>query len=34
VFFTALGYKREYDSNPSLVKYILGGILWATGESK
>lgn len=29
VFFTALGHKKEYYSNPLLVSHILGGVLWA-----
>jgi uncharacterized protein len=34
VFYTALGHKPEYYSNPLLVKHLLGGILWAMGEGK
>jgi uncharacterized protein len=33
-FYTALGHKIEYYSDPKLRKHILGGILWAMGETK
>jgi type 1 glutamine amidotransferase len=31
-WYTALGHKPEYYSDPRLAKHILGGILWAMGE--
>ena len=31
-WYTALGHKPEYYSDPKLTKHILGGILWAMGE--
>ena len=34
VFYTALGHKKEHYSEPLLVKHILGGVLWAMGDSK
>jgi type 1 glutamine amidotransferase len=33
-WYTALGHKSEYYSDPKLTKHILGGILWAMGETK
>jgi type 1 glutamine amidotransferase len=33
-WYTALGHKKEYYSDPILTKHILGGILWAMGETK
>ncbi len=33
-FYTALGHKKEDYKNPLLLKQILGGILWAMGESR
>jgi uncharacterized protein len=33
-FYTALGHKKEDYTNPLLYNHILGGILWAMGESK
>jgi type 1 glutamine amidotransferase len=33
-WYTALGHKAEYYSDPKLTQHILGGILWAMGESK
>jgi type 1 glutamine amidotransferase len=32
-WFTALGHSKEDYSNPEYTKHILGGILWAMGES-
>ena len=32
-WYTALGHKPEYYSDPKLTKHILGGILWAMGEN-
>ncbi len=32
-FYTALGHKKEHYSDPRLTRHILGGILWAMGES-
>ena len=34
VFYTSLGHKKEYYSDPNLQKHILGGILWAMGADK
>jgi type 1 glutamine amidotransferase len=31
-FYTALGHKIEYYSDPNYVKHLLGGILWVLGE--
>jgi type 1 glutamine amidotransferase len=33
-WYTALGHKPEHYSDPKLAKHLLGGILWAMGESK
>jgi len=33
-WYTALGHKSEYYSDPKLNQLILGGILWAMGETK
>ena len=33
-WYTALGHKSEYYSDPKLSKLILGGILWAMGDTK
>ena len=33
-WYSALGHKGEYYSDPRLSKFILGGILWAMGETK
>ena len=33
-WFTALGHKKEYYSDPNFMKHILGGIQWAMGEKK
>ncbi len=33
-FHTALGHKIEHYSDPLLYKHILGGILWAMGETE
>ena len=33
-WYTALGHKPEHYSDPKLTRHILGGILWAMGESK
>ena len=33
-WYTALGHKKEHYSDPILTKHILGGILWAMGETK
>jgi type 1 glutamine amidotransferase len=33
-WYTALGHKPEHYSDPKLTKHILGGILWAMGETK
>ena len=33
-WYTALGHKAEYYSDPKLTQHILGGILWAMGEPK
>jgi len=33
-WYTALGHKSEYYSDPRFTKHILGGILWAMGETK
>jgi uncharacterized protein len=33
-FYTAIGHKIEHYSDPNLRKHILGGILWAMGETK
>jgi len=33
-WYTALGHKPEYYSDPKFTKHILGGILWAMGENK
>jgi type 1 glutamine amidotransferase len=30
-FYTALGHKKEYYSDPVFVKHLTGGILWAAG---
>jgi len=32
-WYTALGHKGEYYSDPRLIKHIMGGIRWAIGES-
>jgi type 1 glutamine amidotransferase len=32
VFYTSLGHKKEYYSDPNLQRHILGGILWAMGQ--
>ena len=29
VFYTALGHKKEFYSDPMFVKHLTGGILWA-----
>ncbi len=31
-FYVALGHKKEYYSNPTMLKLILGGIQWAMGD--
>lgn len=33
-WYTALGHKSEYYSDPKFTKLLLGGILWAMGEPK
>jgi type 1 glutamine amidotransferase len=33
-WYTALGHQPEHYSDPKLTQHILGGILWAMGESK
>jgi type 1 glutamine amidotransferase len=33
-WYTALGHKPEHYSDPKLTRHLLGGILWAIGESK
>ena len=33
-FYCALGHKKEHYKDPTLVKIIKGGILWAMGEGK
>ena len=33
-WYTALGHKPEHYSDPLFAQHILGGILWAMGESK
>jgi type 1 glutamine amidotransferase len=33
-WYTSLGHKSEYYSDPKLTKLLLGGILWAMGDSK
>jgi len=33
-FYTALGHKKEYYSDPIFVKHLTGGILWAAGLEK
>ena len=33
-WYTALGHKPEHYSDPQFTQHILGGILWAMGESK
>ena len=33
-FYTALGHKKEYYSDPNYVKHLTGGILWAAGMPK
>jgi type 1 glutamine amidotransferase len=33
-WYTALGHKPEHYSDPRLTQHLLGGILWAMGESK
>ncbi len=33
-WYTSLGHKSEYYSDPKLTKLLLGGILWAMGSSK
>lgn len=33
-FYTTLGHKQEHYSDPKLMKHILGGILWAMGDTK
>jgi len=32
-FYTALGHQKEHYSDPRLTRHILGGILWAMGET-
>jgi type 1 glutamine amidotransferase len=32
-FYTALGHKKEHYANPLLARHILGGILWAMGDT-
>jgi len=32
-WYTALGHKPEHYSDPKLTQHILGGILWAMGQS-
>jgi uncharacterized protein len=32
-WYTALGHKSEYYSDPKLTKHILGGILWSMGKN-
>ena len=31
-FYTALGHKKEYYSDPNFRKHLLGGIQWAMGK--
>jgi type 1 glutamine amidotransferase len=33
-WYTALGHQKEHYSDPVLMKHLLGGILWAMGETK
>jgi uncharacterized protein len=33
-WYTALGHKPEYYSDPKLTQHLLGGILWAMGDTK
>ncbi len=33
-FYTALGHKIEYYSDPKFQRHVLGGILWVLGEDK
>jgi uncharacterized protein len=33
-WYTALGHQKEHYSEPMFTKHLLGGILWAMGESK
>ncbi|HWX18849.1 MAG TPA: ThuA domain-containing protein [Candidatus Binatia bacterium] len=33
-WYTALGHQKEHYSDPVFTKHILGGILWAMGETK
>jgi type 1 glutamine amidotransferase len=33
-WYTALGHKPEHYSDPKLTRHLLGGILWAMGETK
>ena len=33
-WYTALGHKSEYYSDPKFTKLLLGGIVWAMGDSK
>jgi type 1 glutamine amidotransferase len=33
-WYTALGHKTDHYSDPKLVSHLLGGILWAMGETK
>lgn len=33
-FYTTLGHNPEHYSDPMLMKHILGGILWAMGDTK
>ena len=33
-WYTALGHQKEHYSDPMLTQHILGGILWAMGETK
>jgi type 1 glutamine amidotransferase len=32
-FYTALGHKKEHYANPLFARHILGGILWAMGDT-
>jgi len=33
-FYTALGHQKEHYADPMFAKHILGGILWAMGDSQ
>ena len=33
-WYTALGHQKEHYSDPMFTKHLLGGILWAMGETK